>query len=224
VKKWYIVVEGRHTERHLYRSWLGHLFPEFRRAERIEDMTAWRYHMIVGHGYPSYLNRIKAAVADIRGNDSAFDHLMVCIDAEDRTIDERRAEIKEIITEAGCPVSHSVVVHDCCIETWLLGNATMAKRDPQSQALREYQTFYDVRISDPEHMQSIDTGRTRAQFHCDYLQEMFNERGQSYSKRHPGHAREPTYLQALADRVASSGHLRSLDYLLTVWRGFGADI
>jgi hypothetical protein len=222
--KWYIVVEGRQTERKLYQSWLAHAFHGLERVARIEDMAENRYYLIVGHGYPSYLDRIRAAIDDIRDHGAAFDHLLVCVDAEEMSAEQRRAEIEDIIHEHSCTVDHTVAVHDCCIETWLLGNATLVRRNPQREALRRYQAFYDVRELDPESMPSMDRTKPRATFHHDYLCEMFRERTIHYSKSRPGHACEPTYLQELVKRVDTTAHLRSLAFLIERWRGLGAQL
>lgn len=77
------------------------------------------------------------------------------MDAEEHTADKRRAEIADIITEAACPVASTVVVHDCCIETWLLGNRKIVKRNPQSERLRGFHAHHDVLKDAPESMRAL---------------------------------------------------------------------
>lgn len=221
--RWYLVVEGRQTEKKIYRAWLRHAFPSLEGVGRIEDMAEGRYYLIAGNGYPSYLDRIRHAVEDIRAERGRFDHLWVCVDSEELTAEQRRAEIADVIGGA-CPVDSTVVVHDCCMETWLLGNRRLVRRDPQSALLRELYEHYYVRAFDPEGMPARAPHRLRAAFHLHYLQELFRERNLSYSKHHPSEACDSPYLRELIDRVDETDHLRSLHLLIARWRELGATI
>jgi hypothetical protein len=221
--RWYLVVEGRQTEKKIYRAWLRHAFPSLEGVGRIEDMDEARYYLIVGNGYPSYLDRTRNAVEDIRAERGRFDHLWVCVDSEELTAEQRRTEIVDILGEA-CPVASTVVVHDCCMETWLLGNRRLVKRSPHSALLRELYEHYDVLTLDPEGMPARASHPLRAAFHLHYLQELFRERKLSYSKHHPSEACELPYLRELIDRVDQTAHLRSLHLLIARWRELGAII
>ncbi len=59
---------------------------------------------------------------------------------------------------------------------------------------------------------------TRASFHLAYLKAMLTERGRSYSKQHPGIVLDPSYLVALEERCARTGHLMSLGRLFEALR------
>lgn len=223
--KWYVVVEGLRTENKIYRAWIAHAFPGAARADRIQDMEELRYFLVIGHGYPSYIRRIRTAVDDIRANLESFDHLFICVDSEDdMNAEEKRAEIAEVVHAAGCPVPHTVIAHECCIETWLLGNARFARRAPERATLRRYQAFYDVRTQDPEQMPPMEPGGSRVRFHLDYLKEMFQERNLRYTKNTPGHACHDSYLHALVDRVDTTEHLRSMAFMVERWRDLGGQL
>jgi hypothetical protein len=222
--KWYIVVEGRQTEKKVYQSWIEHAFPGVTRVGRIEDMVEGGYFILIGGGYPRYEKRILNAVADIRENSDSFDHLMVCVDAEEVQAEQRCRDVDEIVSGAGSPVTHTVVVHDCCMETWFLGNRRLAKRNPESERLRRYYEFFDVRMQDPESLPAMVPGTPRARFHLEYLRELFRERGLSYSKIRPGEVRDATYLTELVRRVEETDHLRSLGAMLRRWRDLGGQI
>ena len=43
--RWYLVVEGRQTEKKIYRAWLRHAFPSLEGVGRIEDMAEARYYL-----------------------------------------------------------------------------------------------------------------------------------------------------------------------------------
>ncbi len=214
----YVVVEGRRTEPRLYRAWLPLLFPGMQPASRIEDAEENHFFLVAGHGYPSYLRRIEGAVADLALEGSPFTHLVVCVDAEEDTHEARLDEVESAIRRAHCPVDFTVVVADCCIETWLLGHRKLIKRNPDGEKLRAYLRHYDVSEEDPEGIPPMGSHRTRAALCLDYLKAAFGERNQRYSKANPGHATTGAYFNALCERATpapqGTGHLRSFGRLL----------
>ncbi|MCA9713768.1 MAG: hypothetical protein KC468_03625 [Myxococcales bacterium] len=200
----YFVVEGKRTEPALYGAWIPLLLPEYRRVRRIEDAAENTFFIVAGHGYPSYNERILAALEDIVGSDGGFTHLIVCVDSEERSIDERHEELQAVVHEKACPAPIQFIIANCCIETWLLGNMKFVRRNPQSAELRRLLGLYDVTERDPERMPSLDsTFSTRARFHCHYLQHAFKERDLAFSKRRPGHAASKGYFEQLCRRTES---------------------
>jgi hypothetical protein len=220
----YVVVEGRKTEPKIYGAWLPLLIPGLARVARIEDAGDHHLHIVAGRGYPAYLDPIRAAVEDLRLPGSRFTHLLVCADAEELTLEERHAQIERVIVDAGCPVPHTVIVADCCMETWLLGNRRLVRRNPQSHELRAYLEHYDVISEDPEAIPAHPAHRTRAQLCVHYLRAVFRERKLSHSKRDPGDAIKESYLDALKARASpppdGPGHLTSFARLLELPRRY----
>ena len=223
----YLLVEGDCTEPRIYRAWIEHTFPGLTAADRVDRIGPSSYFIFRGNGYPSCLRRIGNALADIRDH-ARVDHFFVCVDAEERSYDERIAEVQAALEEQArqtgvlSTVPHltcHVIVQHCCIETWLLGHARMLRRNPESTRLVEMKAFHDVSTDDPEQMGRPTGYLTRASFHLTYLQEMLREQGKSYTKKNPGVVLEPNYLQALRQRCASTGHLASLQRLFTAWDG-----
>jgi hypothetical protein len=219
----YFLVEGRRTEKKVYRSWVASVFPDLAFVDRPEDVTEGSVRIIAGYGYPQYLQEIDHVLEEISTVVvNRIDHLFVCIDAEERTFEERLQELESHIQRRNPTVRYTVVVQNCCIETWLLGNRRFVKKKPESQRLRELREFYDVRELDPEQMAAMESQQTRASFHEEYLKEVFRERGLSYSKKRPGPATEPHYLNELARRHQETGHLQSFGRLVAVWESMGA--
>lgn len=107
-----------------------------------------------------------------------------------------------------------IIVQHRCIETWLLGNKKVFKRNPKSQFLRECVNFYNVSVLDPESMGKEINFNTHAQFHEAYLSEIFNEKNISYTKRNPGVAADLTYLTQLKKRVQDDSHIMSFKALM----------
>ncbi|MCX4244072.1 hypothetical protein [Paraliomyxa miuraensis] len=214
----YVVVEGRRTEPRLYRAWLPLLFPGIQEAPRIEDAIGNHFFLLAGEGYPSYLDRIRNAIADMNLDGMRFTHLLVSVDAEECSHDERLAEIEDVMRDAGCSVAFTVIVANCCIEAWLLGNRKFVRRNPEDEELRSFLEHYDVREHDPEGILPRPTHRTRAALCLSYLKAAFRERKQSYTKHNPGPAATEPYFFALCERARATAqtprHLRSFARLL----------
>jgi hypothetical protein len=220
----YVLVEGRETEKTVYAAWIRQAFPSLTRVHRVEDIRADNFFIIAGHGYPSYLNRIPDAVRDVHDN-PAIDYLWVCVDAEEQTAAAREAEIYRLISGVGLPCNHKIVVQDCCIETWFLGNERIVPTNPQGERLRRFKAFYDVKTLDPELMPATAGFTTRAKFHYAYLCDVFKEHHHlAYNKSSAHHVAEGHYLKALITRAFSRGHISSFRSTVEMWRELGSDL
>ncbi|MGH9853611.1 MAG: hypothetical protein ACREBD_27545 [Blastocatellia bacterium] len=219
----YFFLEGKRTEPKVYRAWLAQVFPHLNEVSVISEVKADSYLLISGFGYPQLLNRIDEVVADIERH-GGIDYLFVCLDSEGDKPEDR---IREIENRVGGKLTAAVchtIIHNCCIETWFLGNKQVMKRNPESEKLRTFKTFYDVSVSCPELMVCPPGYRIRAHFHLDYLKEMLRERGLSYSKEHPREVQKKSYLAALVRRHEKTGHLQSFGRLVAVWRALNGNI
>jgi hypothetical protein len=227
----YFLLEGQ-TEKILYRAWLSYCFPHFKEVKQPADLKPGTFLLLVGEGHPSYLRLISGALADCA--QQGVDHLFICVDAEERSREDRREELRNqldlerhALQRQGLEYRGQVhlIVADCCIETWLLGHRKLMPRYPSSNTLTEYKKFYDVAAQDPERM-GCPSGSTlaRARFHFEYLREVFDHHGNKvYSKINPGIAKRPDYLAALRDRcLAPEAHLSSFRVLWDTWTALGA--
>lgn len=227
--KLYLVVEGRRTEPKLYTAWLTHYQPSLVRYHSVEELVEGAedgYHLVAGGGYPSYLDRIRNAVDDINGSlnaGNAIDALMVCVDTEgDFTIEEKIAELNELLSNLRPDCVALPIVQNLCIETWLLGNRKFFHRQPQSQELVRFQKFYSVLEKCPETMPSMPGYLTPVSFHLAYFRHLCWERNTSYSKKNPGPALAGSFLEELLNRHASTGHLPSLATLASALEILGS--
>jgi hypothetical protein len=215
----YLLAEGRRTEKKLYSSWLLHLFPELRIVERPEDVTENCLRLVTGGGYPQYLELVEIVLEEIAMVvKNRVDHFFICVDAEEVSLVDRLIEVEEWVTSCLPQIRYSVIVQNCCIETWLLANRRLLKRNPQSESLRNFKKFYDVGILDPENMPAKRPHRIRAKSHEAYLKEMFRERGLSYSKKAPGEAAAAGYLAELVSRYDETEHIPTFGKFLTLCR------
>lgn len=215
----YGVLEGK-TEARIYAAWLPCLFPGLTRVHRIEDVVDDHYYLLSNMGYPEVLDSVRAAVDDINQQPERFDALLVAVDADDAGAGRRRVHVEQALT--GCPVPTLVAIQDCCIESWLLGNRAFvlshdgaSRRDPSTPALAPFRAHYDVCVADPALMPApAEFIGTRATYHSRYLSAAFAERGQRYSKRHPGQASKQHYLDALKRRFDDTGHIATFGRFL----------
>ncbi len=230
----YFMVEGKATERKVYRAWIEIAFPQLRRAERLEDVWQDTYRLFSIEGNTDNVGNINAALREIEAHNAmaagtgrgVFDGLFVCVDAEDATAAQKQLEVEQLVAGRVQPTLCYPVIQNCCIETWFLGNRPMMKRQNiERQHLKDWKDFYDVSELCPEFMgKPFDYLNSKADFHLHYLQEMFRERGLSYSKRYPGIVKDPPYLKAIIERFESAGHLQSFGRLLSLWRELGGQI
>lgn len=225
------LVEGETTEYKIYRAWLAHLFPDLSFSSRLEDSTTNSYRIIIGYGYPSILDRIKSCLTDIKDHYTVnVDHFFICLDSEDVTYESRFNEINDRLeslkVEVGIDESQAtkfhIIVQNCCIETWFLGNAEIPKKNElrKRKKLSDFQAHYNVVVDDPELMVDYPPSyyyRRKAKFHKDYLDEYLKGFGLPYSRKDPIIIAEKEYLDALIKRCASTKHLSSLKYLLDIW-------
>ncbi|MCP3136879.1 hypothetical protein [Pyxidicoccus xibeiensis] len=232
--KLYLLVEGEQTEKKLLRAWLKHAFPQLTEVFAPADLAADSFFLLAGMGYPSYLKRIPQALEDAAHHGAT--HLFICIDAEDLSYEQRRAEVAEILESATTALQRRglqflghihIIVADCCIESWLLGHRRLVPRQPTAEEILRFKQFYDVSEEDPERMACPPGSMSRALYYHEYLRAVFRHHGQTYLKNNPGIAKEGNYLAALRDRCldeARPPHLRSFRVLWEAWRTMGGRI
>lgn len=219
----YFLVEGRHTEKKVYPKWLSHLLPELTEIADPFKVSINNFYVFNGNGFPSLLdNHLSNAVADINSI-GKFHYLVICLDADDQTVKERKNEVLSHIKKKNLKLktgTFTVIVQNKCIETWFLGNRKIYSKQPQSIKLRRYNKFYNVQENDPELMEKMPGFSTVAQFHQVYLTEMLLEKNIRYTKTNPKGVTEKHYLNEIIHRLGGTNHLASfkefLDFCTTV--------
>lgn len=209
----YFLVEGRRTEARVYPAWLKHLLPLHTRVGQPDEASTNSYYLISGQGYPRLLDEtLPDAVEDIIQSNQ-YDYLIICLDADE----ESPADVQQLVHDRVQEITPSlpghticrVIVQNRCIESWFLGNRSVFPRNPQSQTLRQYISFYNVHDYCPEIMGRHIEFSTHAAFHLEYLTQMLKERRLTYTKLYPGEVQEEHYLRRIIDRSESPGHLES---------------
>lgn len=222
----YFLVEGK-TEAKIYPKWLEHLLPELKRVNQAIEVEKNSFYLLNSGGFPSILEDLKKSVEDINNIDK-FNYLVVSLDADELTIKERRKEIFDFIEKESIELNTNtelvLIIQKVCIETWLLGNRKVFKKNPQNKDLMEFIKFYDVSQNDPEEMGSLYEDETKAQFHERYLKAMLSERNIKYSKTRPRDTMDKNYLEELIKRIEETQDIQTfssfIDFCERVKREF----
>lgn len=200
----YFLVEGNSTERKIYPKWLEYLIPNLVRVEYHDQVENNNYYLISGKGYPNILYEGLENAVDKIIETQKYNYLVICVDADEESVEERTQYIREFISNQKINLGETqveIIVQNRCIETWLLGNRRIFdSRQPLELALSNYVNYYDVSQNDPEKMGKYEM-RNHADFHCEYLREVFRAKKTTYSKKNPNDAKENYYFEELQKRV-----------------------
>ena len=200
----YFLVEGNSTEKKIYPKWLEYLIPNLVRVRYHDQVENNNYYLISGQGYPRILyDGLENAVDKIL-EIPKYDYLVICVDADEELVEERIEYIREFISNKQINLGKTkveIIVQNRCIETWLLGNKKIFNsRQPLGLPLSSYVNYYDVSQKDPEKMGKYEM-RNHADFHYEYLREIFRAKNTIYSKKNPNDATEKYYFEELQKRV-----------------------
>ena len=212
----YIVVEGRTSEKKVYPCWIKRINPILVEITDLDDFSGNNYYLISGGGYPNYLDVIDAALEDVSAYD-AIDYLVVCVDSEEMTLQEKYQEIVKHINKRITLDRLKIVIQHFCLATWGLSNKVVHKRNPQDPILREYIRLFDTRVRDPELLPNYQKlNFNRAQFAHDYLRRVLREKHKrlSYTKANPMIIAHETYFDRIIARYSEDKHIQSFKLFL----------
>jgi hypothetical protein len=217
----YLVVEGEKTETLVYDKWIGYTNDSLRVVRSISDVSVNNVYMIVGNGWPCYLDRIKAAVEDVCNKTDAyglqlFSRLVVAVDTETVTVEEKTAEITETVVEAlnGSHMAFDlhVVAQHFCIEVWFLGNKDLLRRSEKRLSRNDIE-HYDVSLRDPELLNVPSNSRslTNAKYAKMYLKNLVRDKYPllTYHSNNPGPVLDGRYYRFVVSRLNDTGHIQS---------------
>lgn len=214
----YFLVEGNSTEKKLYPKWLSYLIPDLVRVDYHDQVENNNYYLISGKGYPRILYDGLTNAVDKIMEVPKYDYLVICIDADEESAEARSEYVREFIQNQQINLGKTkieIVVQNRCIETWLLGNRKIFdSRQPLSFPLIDYVNYYDISQHDPEAMGQYNK-KNHAEFHYEYLREIFRSKNTIYSKKNPNDAQKQYYFEELQRRVKDQpADLRSFQFFL----------
>lgn len=200
----YFLVEGNSTEKKIYPKWLEYLIPNLVRVKYSDQVENNNYYLISGQGYPRILYDGLENAVDKISETPKYDYLVICVDADEESVEERIQYIRDFIGNKEINLGKTkveIIVQNRCIETWLLGNKKIFdSRQPLELPLANYVNYYDVSQNNPEKMGKYEM-RNHADFHYEYLREVFRSRSTTYNKKNPKDAKEKYYFEELQKRV-----------------------
>lgn len=216
----YFLVEGRRTEKKIYPKWLSHLIPELTKVDFFDDVKEFNYKLFSGFGFPHLLHKhLRSSVEEVNESGN-YDYFVICLDADESSVGEMIDEVNNFMEEEGIALIEKtklvIIVQNKTIESWLLGNQRIYKRNPtKSDTLTQLIAFYNVSTDDPELMlKEDDFEGSVGDFHFLYLREYLRERNISYTKEYPREVTQEYYLNELIKRNTSTSHLASFKYFL----------
>jgi len=213
---YFIVVEGKKVEPYVYNKWISYLNPKLHPINHISEFKEDNYLIFPGYGYPFYFEVINNAIQDVLNN-PIIDYLIIAIDSEEMTYEEKYQEIHDFISDYIDKINITIVVQHFCIETWALGNRLIIKRNPENSQLKRYIRYFNVVSNDPELLPPLEQEQlNRSQFAEKYLRKALNDkyRNLTYSKNKPDVLVHPKYFQQVKLRYDTTKHIQSFGKFL----------
>lgn len=215
----YVIVEGK-AERRIYADWIPYVNPKLTQIHEVDHVIKNSFFLISGGGYPQYYDVVTAAIEDVNHYHD-YDRLVISIDSEDMTFDQKLNEVNQYVSTRHCRIPIHMVIQHFCFETWALGNRAVVRANPRLPRLLRYRSIFNVRNSDPELLPANPAeGLNRSQFAERYLRTVLNDRFRNltYSKSNPQPLLHPNYYNQLRLRFQSTGHIPSFWQFLTAFR------
>ncbi len=214
----YTVVEGK-SEKTVYPIWIPLANPVLRLAETLDDVKDDNFYIISAGGYPQILDIVDSAIEDVNAI-HAFDRLVISVDSDETTFEERLKEISDYINGKNCHAEIRIIIQHFCFETWALGNRQIIRRNPQALRIRNYINIFDVRTNDPEFLPANQReSLTRVRFAEKYLRAALNDRysNLTYSKGNPSVLLNEGYFTQVKNRRHQTGHIESFSTFLSAF-------
>ncbi len=214
----YVVTEGR-VEAIVYRHWIPLVNSHVSPIDYPDDVDHDNFYIVSAKGYPDYFRVIGNAIQNVNKM-LAFDRLVISVDSEDMTRQAKYAEISAFVAQKRCVADVRIVVQHFCFETWALGNRKIIRREPSDARLREYKSFFNVRVKDPELLPSKpDEELSRVRFAQKYLRRALRDKHAkpAYSKRNPRVLVHEKYFAEVSSRLEDTGHIASFSVFLAAF-------
>lgn len=220
MRNFYVVVEGRRTEPALYSAWIRYNAPDLKKIDCPRSFNKNHFYILSGSGFPNYFKVIDNAIKDVNNNE-LIDYLVICVDSEEKTFEEKKREIEGHIFGKIDQNKVRIIIQHFCVETWALGNRRIFKRNPQDEILREYINFFNIHDEDPENLPGYPKySFNRAQFAADYLRRVLKEQNPrlNYIKRNPEPLLHQTFYGRVVHRFNNTNHIRSFETFLNAFK------
>ncbi|HCS39921.1 MAG TPA: hypothetical protein DIW44_10105 [Anaerolineaceae bacterium] len=216
---YYVLVEGE-GERKIYPTWIKYFNPQVNQVFNLEDIQNNHFYVFCGGGYPYIKTKnIPAAIEDVN-NYPNIDKLVIAIDSEELSYQEKFKEIADCVIQYHCNKPVEIIIQYFCLECWGLANQVIFRRHPQDHKLLSFQRFYNVIYQDPELLPDYpDEDMGRVEFAFKYLHKAVNDRytGITYSKHNPIVLTHNNYVDQITRRLKTTGHINSFENFINAF-------
>jgi hypothetical protein len=164
---------------------------------------------------------IDCAIEDVN-NLGNVDRLVICIDSEEMSYNEKYDEISEHIRSKKCIAEIKIVIQFFCFETWALGNRKIVPHKPKTEIVKKYKEYFDVSDNDPELLPGYSPENlNRAQFSEKYLKKLLNDKGNlTYNKGNPKYVKHHVFYEEVKKRHLETKHIMSFKFFLEAFSCF----
>lgn len=220
----YILTEDEKSLKKVLPEWLKYLDFKYTRVDIISEIKDNNYILQSGQGIYQLIDRVLFETIDtIVQYDLNINYLIVILDAESCSVEDRIKEVNDKINKKYCDITFKfkikIIVCDCCFETWLLCNSKLYPDDPPTpdNSFYKFYTYYNVKDLDPENMEKSiipfeNTQNTKAGFHFNYLHEMCKYNNITYRKNKPEISAAKDFFDELIKRTNTTKHGKSFKY------------
>jgi hypothetical protein len=215
----YLITEGK-TEAVIYECWVPFLNNSIVPVFNINDVVENNMLIVSAKGYPDYFQIISDAIDDINAT-NLFDRLVIVIDSEEMTKEEKFQEIINFTNQFSCSCEIKIIVQHFCVETWALANRKIIRKNTKSSRLRAFKKIHNVLILDPELLPANkDLELSRAKFAELYLKVALNDRYKqlTYTKSRPIPLLNQSYYEQVKNRFEQTSHIPSFEDFLHAFR------
>lgn len=218
---YYFLLEDEKSFIKVLPKWLNYMKFPCTRVASIKDVSKDNYVMQSGQGVTQLITCALYKTLDtILDNEGTIDVLVVIVDAEQQSVEERRKQVQDKIEEYSrfneLNIEIKILVCNHCFESWLLANKEIyPKVTPKEESFfYPYYKHYNISELDPEHMPvPNDLDETIARYHFHYLHDAFLYNKIRYNKNKPDYVAKEEYFNHLVFRMKQSVHIRTFKEL-----------
>lgn len=216
IVNYYFLLEDEKSFIKVLPSWLEYCGFRSTRVADITEIEKNNYVMQSGQGVTQLITKVLFdTINTILSSEKQIDKLVIIVDAENKTIDERRQEIWDKIhgeyDVGDFNFEIKIIVCNRCFETWLLGAQGYYPNEiEESSFFNSYYLFYNIEKNDPEQMLKPSFfSKSIAQYHFQYLHEMFRYNKIGYQKKKPRLVATEEFFGKLIKRIKTTSHINS---------------
>lgn len=216
---YYFLLEDEKSLLKVLPFWFQYMGFKSQRVSDIQEVKENHYILQSGQGVTQLITKILFDTIDtIILNPKKIDKLVIVLDAEDLSVEERKRQVNEKIDEhyqrEQLAFDIEIFVCNHCFETWLLGCCGLYPLQVVDEKSDFYQYYrhYNIEDRDPEYMEvPQDSNDTIAKYHFHYLHELLRYKKIRYSKSKPQNVATESYFNGMVKRIQNTEHLATFD-------------